>query len=163
VFLPYARVLHTPGVRSLYVAGVLGALAPSMVTPGVLLLVGHASGSLARAGLASGALAVGNGVDLVVQGLVAVAGLAGCLVPAVLTGVRRLLPEAVARATGRPPTRCWPVPSRRTYATSGRVISGDRRCSARLGPVRGTVLQVATAVPAWRSSTSRTRCGVVMR
>jgi hypothetical protein len=96
VFLPHARVLRTPGVRSLYVAGVLGALAPSMVTPGVLLLVGHASGSLARAGLASGALAVGNGVDLVVQGLVAVAGLAGCLVPAVLTGLRRLLPEAVA-------------------------------------------------------------------
>jgi hypothetical protein len=45
-----------------------------MVTPGVLLLVGHASGSLARAGLASGALAVRNGVGLVVQGLVAVAG-----------------------------------------------------------------------------------------
>lgn len=48
------------------------------------------------------------------------------------------------------------------YATSGRVISGDRRCNARLGPVRGTVLHVATAVPVSASTISRTRCGVVM-
>ncbi|GAA3158636.1 M20/M25/M40 family metallo-hydrolase [Planomonospora alba] len=49
-----------------------------------------------------------------------------------------------------------------TYATSGRVISGDRRCTTRSGPVRGTRFHTATAVPAPASTTSRTRCGVVM-
>ena len=49
-----------------------------------------------------------------------------------------------------------------TYATSGRVISGDRRCNVRSGLVSGTVFHVATAVPASASITSRTRCGVVM-
>jgi hypothetical protein len=52
--------------------------------------------------------------------------------------------------------------SRGIYATSGRVISGDRRCNTRSGLVRGMVLQVATAVPASASTASRTWCGVVM-
>ena len=50
----------------------------------------------------------------------------------------------------------------RIYATSGRVISGDRRCNTRSGLVRGMVLHVATAVPASASTASRTWCGVVM-
>ncbi len=41
-----------------------------------------------------------------------------------------------------------------SYATSGRVISGDRTCNSRLGPVRGTVLHVAAAVLASASTTS---------
>jgi hypothetical protein len=49
-----------------------------------------------------------------------------------------------------------------TYATSGRVISGARRCNARLGLVRGAVLHVAAAVSASASITNRTRCGVVI-
>lgn len=53
-------------------------------------------------------------------------------------------------------------PGAPAYATSGRVISGDRTCSSRLGPVRGSVLQVAVAVPASASMASRTWCGVVM-
>ncbi len=47
------------------------------------------------------------------------------------------------------------------YATSGRVISGDRRCNTRSGLVRGMVHHVATAVPASASTASRTWCGVV--
>ena len=42
------------------------------------------------------------------------------------------------------------------YATSGRVISGDRRSNTRSGLVRGMVLHVATAVPASASTASRT-------
>lgn len=52
--------------------------------------------------------------------------------------------------------------NRGIYATSGRVMSGDRRCNTRSGLVRGTVLHVATAVPASASTASRTWCGVVM-
>jgi len=66
--LPYFRVLRVPGARRLFLVGALGTLPISMVTPGLLLLVAAATGSLARAGAVSGALAVGNAVGLVVQG-----------------------------------------------------------------------------------------------
>src|SRR5690349_19202796 len=69
---------------------------------------------------------------------------------------------STSRIEGRHPARGPALPRSRAYATSGRVISGDRRCTARLGLVRGRVLHVATAVPAAVSTTSRTRCGVVM-
>jgi hypothetical protein len=73
---------------------------------------------------------------------------------------QRVLP---VKALGiRPSTANTRKPGRYPYARSGCVMSGDLTCSSRLGPVRGTVLHVATAVPASASTTSRTRCGVVM-
>lgn len=57
---------------------------------------------------------------------------------------------------------CYSDLLRRIYATSGRVISGDRRCNSRSGLVRGMVFHVATAVPASASTASPTWCGVLM-
>jgi MFS family permease len=125
VLRPYLRVLRVPGIRSLFVAALLGSLPLSMMTPGVLLLVQSRTGSLALAGLISGALTVGNAVGLLVQGrlidvygtrrvlvpaavgcaaafvtlttvtVVPLAFLAGCLIPATITGVRLRLPEVL--------------------------------------------------------------------
>jgi Major Facilitator Superfamily len=133
VFRSYLCVLRARGAWTLLVACLLGALSISMVTPGVLLLVQHTTGSLARAGAVSGAVAVGNAAGLVAQGrlidsygttrvlipagagcvtaftlltlgaqrgmpyggLLLLAAVAGSLIPAVLTGVRVLLPELV--------------------------------------------------------------------
>jgi hypothetical protein len=69
---------------------------------------------------------------------------------------------AIAYSAKPAPRMAVNRPSGSSYATSGRVISGDRRCRSRMGPVRGTVTHVAAAVPLPASTTSRTRCGVVM-
>lgn len=68
------------------------------------------------------------------------------------------LPVVVSKLADKPRAEA----DLRTYATSGRVMSGDCRCNINSGVVIGTVFHVATAVPASASTTSRTRCGLVM-
>ncbi|SDS97538.1 MFS transporter [Microlunatus soli] len=68
VFRPYVRVLRLPGALIGYGATFLGSFPISMLGLSVLLLIRTSSGSMAQAGLVSGALSVGNACGLLVQG-----------------------------------------------------------------------------------------------
>lgn len=68
VFRPYVRVFRAPGALVGYCATFLGSFPISMLGLSVLLLIRSSSGSMALAGAVSGALAVGNGCGLLLQG-----------------------------------------------------------------------------------------------
>lgn len=68
MFRPYSRVLRTPNVVRPFIFNFLASLPIGMLTLGVLLLIQSTTDSFTRAGLASGALSIGNAIGLVVQG-----------------------------------------------------------------------------------------------
>lgn len=68
MFRPYLRVLRLPGAVLAYGATLLGSLPISMLSLSLLLLIRSSSGSMTLAGAVSGALAVGNGCGLLLQG-----------------------------------------------------------------------------------------------
>lgn len=68
MFRPFVHVLRTSGAGLPVIASFLGALPIGMLGLGVLLTVRSTTGSFAAAGVASGALSIGNAIGLVPQG-----------------------------------------------------------------------------------------------
>jgi MFS family permease len=96
-------VLAVTGVRLPVLASFLGAVPIGMVGLAVLLAVRAATGSLADAGVAAGAVGVGNAIGLVVQGrLISRWGLTLPLAGAAVLGPAALVAFAVGARPGVP-------------------------------------------------------------